>query len=240
MTLGSPAIDLDLDRARRVLADSGIEQAVPRPRLSEWWWEVVSGAVKFLAELLDLRGSTVRLLLQAGAWVIIAVALLALLWMVLSWRRRNARVPEEGLSVRSRSAAEMGRMLGPAAWSERLQSALARGDVRAAVEAIWFLAAQRLGLWSREARVHGGGAEWTGGGLIAAAGPASRDLEPSIRWLERLTYGPAGATLDEVSLLWRDLDEKLSLLGTVGPPLAASCAGTRPVETPPSTTRENW
>ena len=78
-----------LQAASRVLDASIIDQSVPRPRLGEWWQELLARVLTFIASLLDFDSSVVRALMYGVAWSVIVVAVLALLWFVSSWLRKR-------------------------------------------------------------------------------------------------------------------------------------------------------
>ena len=51
-----------VEAARAVLDQSIIEQTVPRPRLGDWWQELVSRFFLFLSSFLNLDSAAVRTL----------------------------------------------------------------------------------------------------------------------------------------------------------------------------------
>ncbi len=75
---------------------------------------------------------------------------------------------------------------------------LEAGDVSAAVEALWWWLAS--GLVADRAEP-----SWTSRELVARAG--RQDLLADVRRLDRMMYGAARPSADDVSRLWSDLRE---------------------------------
>ena len=85
-------------------------------------------------------------------------------------------------------------------WKAELDRHLARGDVTAALEALWWWLA--CGLLPRDVDP-----SWTTRELISHAG--RWDLTAWVRRLDRMIYGAEPPAVDEVRRFWGDLREEL-------------------------------
>ena len=126
-------------------------------------------------------------------WVLLALAVLALLAAVGSalLKRLRRRGAESGAAgrIEAGAAAPAAALFDAASWRQELDRLLAAGDLRGALEAVWWWLARSLA-----------GAEadpsWTSSELLAHTG--RRELAGSFRRLDQLTYGAAEPTADEI------------------------------------------
>lgn len=223
--------------ARRLLEASGVEQLVPRPRVGDWWQELLGRVATFVANFLDFNSATLSTLLTVVAWGVIAVAGVSLLLLVVrAFRRSGSAAKEHRIErIRGRVGAEYSDVEGwSRQWNMRLDAALKAGDLSAAIEALWFVIASRLRLATGTIDTGSGVAvaprpaeawmldsgEWTGRKLLALAGGFTQRLRPAVRELERATYGERRASMEEVLALRAAINQAL--------PEAASKAATMP------------
>ncbi len=87
------------------------------------------------------------------------------------------------------------------AWEDDLRRHLAGGDVAAACEALWWWLARVISRDQVES-------SWTSRELLAHA--RRRDLAPPVRRLDRMIYGAAPPTADDVHRLWTELKEAVA------------------------------
>ncbi len=196
------------EAAQAVLEQSIIEQTVPRPRLGDWWQELLGSLFAFLGSLFDLNSASVRTLMFTVAWAVIVVAAVAVVWLGWSWWRGRQVASEDELVVVTGAAVRT--PLDERDRSDALAGALASGDVSAAVEAMWLLLATRVG---RRAPAEDAmrrlvaSKEWTPRLLLAEAGSLRGALTSPLRELERHTYGSTGVGIDQLRSLWERLEQ---------------------------------
>ncbi len=216
VNLGAVSLSAEgTDAARKVLEASTIDGSVPRPRLGDWWQELMGRTLAYIAQLLNLDSALVKSVIMSAAWLVIGVTALALIWFVWSWVKARDTVSEGAAYTRVRT--QTTRHQGDEQqWSQRLDAALAQRNVAAALEALWFVVAARLAGRSTDpkntAQLHTlvAGREWTGRRLLAAAGALRSSLTPRVRALERYTYGKGETTLEDVLELRSGFDQVLS------------------------------
>ena len=223
--LGSSLGAQGLNAARSVLESSTIDASVPRPRLGDWWQDLWSRILGFIAELLNREAALVEVVLKGGAWLVIGLAALVLVRFAWTWFFRRDQVTEDAGYTRVQVSTN-GMAVDDGEWSARLDAALALGDVPAALEALWFVVAARLSvrLTGRSADQKAiaqldqlvSGREWTGRRLLAASGALRSSLAPGVRALERHTYGNESASVEDVRMLRAGFDQVLQRGDRVG------------------------
>lgn len=196
---------VDVEAARRVLEQAAVQQRVPRPRLGEWWRDVLTRIAEVLAGLFDLSSATVRSLLTLASWGLIALAAVVLLGWALSvvLRRRAASAAPGEAGVTTMVAVEQDRTMD---WDRRLREALERRDVSAALRAQWQVLFRRLGV---DEASTSGGASWTTRRMLRRFGAGSPSSSSALRRLERWTYGGHPPAIEELRRLSLDLDAAL-------------------------------
>lgn len=198
----SPLPGAMADRAllERILQESAVQRQASPPSLGEYAAALQEALVGWLsrhapplASFLDSRVAEVLL------WLGVAAVLAGLVVHLL--RRLQGRpvaAPDLALPpVRKESGPER----DPAAWRRELEARLLRGDVAAALEALWWWLARSL----CGPRVD---ASWTSRELLDEARRA--DLRPLANALDRLAYGERTPTDAEVRGLLGRFEESLA------------------------------
>lgn len=189
----------DVESARRVLEQAGVQQRVPRPRLGEWWRDVLARIAEVLTDLFDLSSSTVRSLLTLASWGLIVLAAVVLLgWAAAVILRRREGLDEassQGVTTVVASA-----LVTEEEWERRLREALETRDVSAALRAQWQVLFSRL---RAQAASAGAGpapstASWTTRALVRRLGATSQGAASALRRLERWTYGGRRPQIEEL------------------------------------------
>jgi hypothetical protein len=136
----------------------------------------------------------------AVALVAVGLALLLIVRALLPRRHRQPKARERMERSAPAPSSRPAALLDAAGWRAELESRLAGGQTAEALEAVWWWLARSLA---------GKGAEagWTGRDLVARA--RLPGLDPLVRWLDRLTYGPGRPTPDDVRSLVGRLEEVL-------------------------------
>lgn len=198
-----PSPEADRDLLRQTMVDARIATDRSRPGITLWARDTGIAFSQWIAGWMErvlprfARG-------LAPFFEPVLMVLLALLAAVLlgflaryaleRWRRREG-VAIPG-SVQRLGAADEDTAARD--WEGELRRYLAKGDVAASIEALWWWLASRL-------VADRAGASWTSRELVNKAG--RRDLLTVVRRLDRMMYGAVRPSTDEVSRLWGDLRE---------------------------------
>ncbi len=191
---------------RRALADSGAERVPRGPSWSSYLQEAASEAARrLLRSLFDEYqpfwtsfGEGLRIVTLAGIGLGLLVLAVVALRLLLRSAKTRANAAAPPVRESGRPGAESGRTR--AEWREELERRLDRGDIPAALEALWWWFARSLG----EGRVD---SSWTSRELLAAR--RRQDLAPHARALDGMMYGPRPPLPDETRDLLARLEEVL-------------------------------
>lgn len=189
----------DRGRLRDALRD--VETSLPRPALGSWLEDVTTRLLDGLVALLSTIDPRLAGITAWTGWlyVLASVALLVLgylLIVVIGWRPRSTVAMPAG--DERRAAAAIDQPQAARDWDAELERALDRGDMLAALEALWWWLANRLVAERADP-------SWTSRELVTAA--RRTDLLPLVRTFDRLSYGAANPGADDVRSLWRRLRE---------------------------------
>ncbi len=195
------AREADQQLLRQVMLEAGVTTDRPRPGLTLWSRDAGSVFSRWLVDWMERVVPRVarRVAPFFESAVMIVLALLSFVLLVFlarfafdRWRARPpSRTPAPHLG-----AATAPRALGERDREAELRRCLESGDVVAAIEALWWWLASRLMAESAEP-------SWTSRELVTKAG--RRDLLADVRRLDRMMYGAARPSSDEVGRLWSDL-----------------------------------
>ena len=161
-------------------------------RVAQWLLELVG-------QLSAAVGGMVSADFLIGALgVLFLLAFLALVFLLLRAAFRRRKAPEKPVELVPASHAP--ELPPDADWEAEVERRLSRGEVRHALEALWWWLAKQLGA---------GGAErsWTTRELVLRSG--RRDLLRQVMPLDRLLYAGLEPTADEVRGLARRLRGEL-------------------------------
>ena len=177
----------DLDVVERVLRESGVDQKAADPSWSGYLVAVMEAAVTWLqARLPSLRGLRHLPETLGPAAVVAAIALVVIAVAVAvraAFRARRRRVAPVHAFTRTLPAAAARTLERDRhGWRREIERALAAGDLRAALEALWWWFAVAL----TTGRVD---PAWTSRELLAHSG--RRELGGLALALDRLLYGAA-------------------------------------------------
>lgn len=195
----------DMERLERILRDSQVQREAAQPSWGAYAAHVVERVLRAFADwlrgVLELLGAS-GLDARVVAWVIAVAALVALVWALVSWvlRRREPQVGRAPTPEPSRVPGEAARLIERAEWRRELEARLARGDVPAALEALWWWLARSLSGAAVER-------SWTSRELLARA--ARLDLAEPASALDRMLYGRERPHVDDVRRLVSRLDAAL-------------------------------
>ncbi len=198
------AIEADREQLRQIMVERRIESTSRQPGLSLYMRDAALAFSRWMAGVLELLMPRFSRLL-AGSWAepllklllaLLAMLLLAYLvpFVVRRWLRRQVAEQQPVWELPEDDSPDP---LDPR-WEAELRQRLERGEIAAAIEALWWWLARRL---------VGADAEpsWTSRELITRAD--RRDLMPSVRRLDRMIYAEGQPSADDVSNLWHDLRE---------------------------------
>jgi hypothetical protein len=169
----------DQELMRRVLEEQAVARTLPPPSWSEYLLHLVRTALE------TVLGPLLRHVPMAGAArvlliAVLAVSVLALVALVVRvLRRRARRATQPDRQAAAEAPPAPPRAPDPAAWRSELDAHLDRGDVAAALDALW---------WWLATTVMRGAVDpsWTTRELLARAGRT--DLGALSGALDRLTY----------------------------------------------------
>lgn len=195
----------------RVLGDAGVarEPAVAPwsdygEALGEALLETLVGAIEGsdlpLPDWL-LALSPRRLLEILLALVLAALALLLVGRLISAWRRRVPAAAGTSREPEAAAAPAQPAIADPETWKRRLDRRLAAGELRAALEAMWWWLASGLA---------GAAADpaWTGGELLERV--RRPDLAPQMARLEALLYGGRALDASALAALFGELEARLA------------------------------
>jgi hypothetical protein len=178
---------------QRILEETRVDRTVPSPgwtgyveavaeSLFDWLHDRVPGVDAF-ASMVKGLGPTVAVLGAAGV-------LLLLFGVVRATLRRSRRgTPVRPPAGHAAAPAVVEPMRDRSDWRAEMESRLSRGDVKGALEALWWWLARSLSSGHVDP-------SWTSQELLARSG--RRDLAPLTRALDRLIYAAERPTADDV------------------------------------------
>lgn len=186
----------DQAQVERILRASEVEREPASPSPGAYLGHVVE---RFARALADLLGSMGRALRKSGldprllAWAILLLALGAAGLALASALRGRGRRRARPTTVETRPAADIAaRLRDRDAWGRELERRLERGEIAAALEALWWWLARSLSGAMVEA-------SWTSHELLARA--QRMDLAPLAASLDGLVYGAARPGVEDVRQL---------------------------------------
>jgi hypothetical protein len=186
----------------RVIAESGVDATPTEASGLELWLESLGEELRrligSLLELLEgVTGSTS--LPPWVGWGLLAVLLVAAAALLLRGSGRARRRPAPPVSPPLEVELEAPRSASE--WRAAIEGALARGELEAALTALWWWLASRLA--PQEAQP-----SWTTRELVVRSG--RRDLAPLVARFDALAYGPLAPEPVEVRRLLGELEERLA------------------------------
>jgi hypothetical protein len=200
----SPIPEATADRAllERLLRESGVDRSAPSASVLEYLAQLLQAVLAWLGDharpLAWVVSSDAAKLLLWAMVTSIFVALALFVARLLAGRTRGTPAPLPGREAATHPRApERDRL----EWRREVDARLLRGDVAAALEALWWWLARALS---------GPGAEasWTSRELLARAGRG--DLRPLTNTLDRMAYGAGVRSADEVRRLLERLEASLT------------------------------
>lgn len=184
----------DAALVRRVLAETGAHATPAGPRIGDYFAALIDAAMRALgssfAAFFSGAGGVVSFLPLAALLIAFLAALLLLFFVVrrILGRRRRGFVRSSASRVESGEAVP--RLRDAAAWRHEVETRIARGDVAAALEALWWWLADSLSIGVPV------DSSWTTRELLGRA--ARRDLVRVGGELDGLLYGPRRPTASDV------------------------------------------
>ena len=198
------ALEGDRDQLRQVMLEARIATDRSRPGLTLWARDAGVAFSRWMSGWMErvLPGFARVAMPYVEPALIVILALLATVLLIFlarfaldRWRRRapaaNPGVVDLGATVKPPAARD---------WGEELRRRLASGDVAGGIEALWWWLASRL--VADRAKP-----SWTSRELVTRAG--RRDLLSAVRRLDRMMYGAARPSTDEIGRLRNDLEEAM-------------------------------
>jgi hypothetical protein len=198
----------DHELLESIVREDGIESVRPRPRLGHYLADLASAFFRWLRGLLEFLapgvGSLAAWVVRLG-WLIVVIVLgvillisaLMALQRALQRRRRAAPEARAGLPTED-IRPDVGTRPD---WEARLAGHLRRGDVSAALEALWWWLACRLIATEVDPT-------WTSRELMLEA--ERPDLLPRVRVLDRMMYGAEPPAAEDVNRFWGELREAVT------------------------------
>jgi len=193
----------DLDVLERVLRESGVDQKTGDPSWSAYLYAVLEAAAAWLsARLPGLRGlrnlpTTLGPAFGVAAIALVTIALVLVVRVALRARRRAAAPLRVSTPTVAAAAAPQRDRQG---WRREIERGLEKGDLGAALEALWWWFARAL----TNARVD---PAWTSRELLAHAG--REELSGLALALDRLLYGAARPRAADVRAFLATAEEAL-------------------------------
>jgi hypothetical protein len=178
----------------RVLTETGVERT-PVPPQSSYLGELWRSFLRAVAEMFARLGEMLHLDKGTLLWLavaLVALALIALGWLLVTARRRRAKTPGAAgpPDAEAFDAAVAGR--DAAAWRAELERCLAEERIGDALRAAWWWLARTIAGPAAEP-------DWTSRELATRTG--RRELRDLLRRLDVLTYGAARPGLSDVRRL---------------------------------------
>lgn len=191
----APAIEADRALVEEAVRQGGVATERLSPRVADYAYELTAYLGGLLERLIKAAGGAVPESFGVGCLgFIVVLALLLACWLALRmWLRRSKKEPA---AVELAPASSAPALPPGADWEGELEGRLVRGEVHAALEALWWWLAGRLGAPAAES-------SWTTRELVARAG--RRDLLRLVTPLDRLIYGAGQPTAGEVRGLFDTL-----------------------------------
>lgn len=197
----SPIPQAAADRVllERILRESAVDRRPPSASYMEYLTNLLQALTGWLANharpLAGMLSSDVAriVLWLVVAGIFVALALL-LVRRVRAVRRRPSPAPD---ATRRPDVPERDH----SGWRREIDARLLRGDMAAALEALWWWLARAL----CGPRAEG---SWTSRELLAQAGRG--DLRPLTNTLDRMVYGAGAPNADQVRRLLKHLEESLA------------------------------
>lgn len=193
----------DPELLAEVARDGDLRRGLPSPSMAHYFRDLFSAAFEPLTDWLESIGGPLGAgfaWFAGGGWRFLAIFLLVLIVSVFALQvvRILRGRTRPGAAAQAEQAQPAPATLEVAAWEERLERRLDRGDARGALEALW---------WSLAVRLMGSEVDpaWTSRELVDRAG--RRDLLPSVRLLDRWVWGGRSPAVDDVRQLWGRLRE---------------------------------
>ncbi len=193
---------------KRVLAETGVEQT-PVPPETSYVEKLLRAVQRALIEALAAglqKLDAPEPVVRAVAWGLVALAVLLLAWVVLSWWKRRSRGAkrEEGEGAVAALDVPPARRTA-AAWRAELDRFLAEGRIAEALEALWWWLARSLAGDRAEP-------DWTSRDLVVKARREDlrNDLLGLVRQLDAFTYGPRPPGIEDLRHLVGRLETALA------------------------------
>lgn len=191
----------------RALREGAVATERPGSSLAEYAGDVGGAVARFVMELLGtilnaVGGAVSASFLTGVLFLVVALALGALVFLVLRWfwQRPAARPAVELVPAGGSPELPPG-----ADWEAEVERRLARGEIRPALEALWWWLAGRLAALQAER-------SWTTRELVQRAG--RQDLLRAVVPLDRFLYAAGEPGAGEVRGLFESLRRRL---GGAGP-----------------------
>ena len=189
-----------------MLEQAAIHQRVPRPRLGEWWRDVLTRVAEFVAGIFDLSSATIRSLLTVASWGLIALAAVVLLGWAVSFLLRLRAAREAPASAGTTVSVSL-EDAAAEDWERRLRDALAGANISEALRAQWQVLFTRLPAPTSADR--SGQRPRTTRTLRNHLRAKSRSAASALRRLERWTYGGQRPAVDELRELQGEFEHAL-------------------------------
>ncbi len=189
----------------RIIAEGRVDHVERGPSWREYGVDLGRAFGRWLSNALARRVASLRGIGTAGAYAVLAVAGAVVLVGIgmaagLAWRRwRRRRRPEQGRPAPPGAPGEAV-CRSAEAWLREAEARLAAEDLRGALGALW---------WWFAVALAGGEADpaWTTAEMLRRA--RRPDLRRHGLLLDRLRFGPAGATAEQVRGLVAEVSEGL-------------------------------
>lgn len=184
----APAAEADPALVEEAVRQGSVAAERLPPRVAEYAYDLTAYLGRLLERLIKAAGGAVPENFGVGCLgFVVVLALLLAFWLLLRlWLGRSKKGPE---SVELAPASAAPALPPGADWEGELEERLGRGEVHAALQALWWWLAGRLGAPAAQA-------SWTTRELVERAG--RRDLRLLVTPLDRLLYGAGQPTAGEV------------------------------------------
>lgn len=209
--------------ARRVLEETGAATTPAGPQLGDYFADVVVAAVRWILELIARVFSGAGGIGPIVALAVLVLAAAALVLGVIAMVRRSIRRRRAAAGTEGSRVTEEPSRPGPrdaAAWRAELEARLARGDVPAALEALWWWLAETLTSDSDPEAARPVDASWTTRDVLARAQASARgrarararggELSRLATELDALMYGRTRPSAPDVAASARRFERALA------------------------------
>jgi len=213
----SPEALAPADRAlvEQALRESGATTSRPGFGIFNYFADLGEALRRLIEELIETVGDAVSPNVLFGVLGFLAAlgGILLVFLLIRWWRGRGPRLAS---AAEPRSASGAPALAPGTDWEAELDARLARGEIRPALEALWWWLAERLaeGVGSRPEKPLGATAaepSWTTRELVQWAG--RRDLLRLVTPLDRFLYGPAEPAAEEIRALFATFRQAFGSLG---------------------------